>query len=63
MYRILLSRSGIAYAKECSEELDNSEEFVEALQDFIYGGDVIILVEDLEDLKDALSKEYIIKVV
>ena len=43
MYRVLLSRTGIAYAKECDDELDEFD-FVEVLRDFVDSGDVIIFV-------------------
>ena len=41
MYRVLLSRTGVAYAKECDDELDEFD-FVEVLRDFVDSGDVIV---------------------
>ena len=55
MYRVLLSRTGIAYAKECDDELD---EF-----DFVDSGDVIVFVDNLNTLKDSMELKYKIEVV
>lgn len=33
MYRVLLSRTGVAYAKECDDELDEFD-FIDVLRDF-----------------------------
>lgn len=55
MYRVLLSRTGKAYAKDCN--IDNSE-FLDELADFVYSGDVILFCEDLDDLQDALGDKY-----
>lgn len=63
MYRVLLSPSGIAYAKECSEEFDNEYEFMDALRDFISCGDVVILVDELDILEDTFDREYKIEIV
>lgn len=60
MYRVLLSRTGVAYAKECDDELDEFD-FVEVLRDFVDSGDVIIFVDDL--LRDSMELEYKIEVV
>lgn len=62
MYRVLLSRTGIAYAKECDEEL-NEFDFIEVLRDFVESGDVIIFIDDLDTLKDSMELEYKIEVV
>lgn len=55
MYRVLLSRTGKAYAKDCN--IDNSE-FLDELEDFVYSGDIILFCEDLDDLQDALGDKY-----
>lgn len=62
MYRVLLSRTGVAYAKECDDELDEFD-FVEVLRDFVDSGDVIIFVDDLNTLKDSMELEYEIQIV
>lgn len=62
MYRVLLSRTGVAYAKECDAELDEFD-FVEVLRDFVDSGDVIIFVDDLNTLKDSMELEYEIEIV
>lgn len=63
MYRVLLSRTGVAYAKECDNELEYEFDFVEALRDFVDSGDVIIFVDDLNTLKDSMELEYEIEIV
>lgn len=55
MYRVLLSRTGKAYAKDCN--IDNSE-FLDELEDLVYSGDIILFCEDLDDLQDALGDKY-----
>ena len=62
MYRVLLSRTGVAYAKECDDELDEFD-FVEVLRDFVDSGDVIIFVDDLNTLRDSMELEYEIEIV
>ena len=62
MYRVLLSRTGIAYAKECGDELDEFD-FIDVLRDFVDSGDVIIFVDDLDTLRDSMELEYKIEVV
>lgn len=56
MYRVLLSRTGVAYAKECDDEFD----FIDVLRDFVDSGDVIIFVDTL---RDSMELEYKIEVV
>lgn len=62
MYRVLLSRTGIAYAKECDDELDEFD-FIDVLIDCVESGDVIMFVDDLDTLKDYMGLEYKIEVV
>lgn len=62
MYRVLLSRTGVAYAVECDDEL-NEFDFVEVLRDYVESGDVIIFVDSLSALKDSMELEYKIKVI
>lgn len=56
MYRVLLSRTGVAYAKEC-------DDFIEVLRDFVDSGDVIMFVDDLDTLRDSMELEYKIEIV
>ena len=62
MYRVLLSRTGVAYAVECDDEL-NEFDFVEVLRDYVESGDVIIFVDDLDTLRDSMELEYKIEVI
>ena len=62
MYRVLLSRTGVAYAIECDDELDEFD-FIDVLRDFVDSGDVIIFVDDLDTLRDSMELEYKIEVV
>lgn len=62
MYRVLLSRTGVAYAVECDDEL-NEFDFVEVLRDYVESGDVIMFVDSLSALKDSMELEYKIEVV
>ena len=62
MYRVLLSRNGIAYVKECDNELDEFN-FVDVLRDCVESGDVIMFVNDLDTLKDSMELEYKIEIV
>lgn len=62
MYRVLLSRTGVAYAKECDYELDEFD-FIEILRDFVNSGDVIIFVDSLNTLEDSMKHEYKIEIV
>lgn len=58
MYRVLLSRNGKAYAKEC-----DSDDFVETIDDFVNSGDIILFYENLDNLQDALGDKYEIEEV
>lgn len=62
MYRVILSRTGVAYAVECDDEL-NEFDFVEVLRDYVESGDVIIFVDSLSALKDSMELEYKIEVI
>ena len=62
MYRALLSRTGVAYAKECDDELDEFD-FIDVLRDFVDSGDVIIFVDDLDKLRNSMELEYQIEVI
>ena len=62
MYRVLLSRTGEAYAVECDDEL-NEFDFVEVLRDYVESGDVIMFVDSLSALKDSMELEYKIEVI
>jgi hypothetical protein len=62
MYRVLLSRTGVAYAVECDDEL-NEFDFVEVLRDYVESGDVIMFVDSLSALKDSMELEYKIEVI
>ena len=62
MYRVLLSRTGVAYAIECDDEL-NEFDFVEVLRDYVESGDVIMFVDSLSALKDSMELEYKIEVI
>lgn len=62
MYRVLLSRTGVAYAVECDDEL-NEFDFVEVLRDYVELGDVIMFVDSLSALKDSMELEYKIEVI
>ena len=62
MYRVLLSRTGVAYAVECDDEL-NEFDFIEVLRDFVDSGDVIMFVDDLDTLRDSMELEYKIEIV
>lgn len=60
MYRVLLSRTGKAYAKEYDSD---DYDFVETIDDFVNSGDIILFCEDLDDLQDALDDKYEIEEV
>lgn len=62
MYKVLLSRTGVAYAVECDDEL-NEFDFVEVLRDYVESGDVIMFVDSLSALKDSMELEYKIEVI
>lgn len=62
MYRVLLSRTEVAYAVECDDEL-NEFDFVEVLRDYVESGDVIMFVDSLSALKDSMELEYKVEVI
>ena len=62
MYRVLLSRTGVAYAVECDDEL-NEFDFVEVLRDYVESVDVIMFVDSLSALKDSMELEYKVEVI
>lgn len=62
MYRVLLSRTGVAYAQKCHGELDKFD-FVDALIDLVDSGNVIIFVDNLDILRDSMELEYKIEVI
>lgn len=62
MYRVLLSRTGVAYAKECDDELDKFD-FADILRNLVASGDVIIFVDDLDTLRDSMELEYKIEAI
>ena len=43
--------------------MSQAEDFLDILQSFTSNGDIIVLCEDLDDLKDAIGKIYDIEVV
>lgn len=63
MYRVLLNRNGIAYAKECDDELNDELDFTDTLRYLVDSGDVVIFVDDLDTLRDSMELEYEIEVV
>lgn len=63
MYRVLLNRNGIAYAKECDDELNDELDFIDTLRYLVDSGDVVIFVDDLDTLRDSMELEYEIEVV
>lgn len=53
MYRILMSRTGKAYAFDLGEYCyDDSDEFTEDLRQFTENGDVLVILEDIDDFED-----------
>lgn len=63
MYRVLLGSGTTAYAVQCDHEMDWAEDFLDILQSFTNSGDIIILCEDLDDLKDKIGELYDIEIV
>ena len=62
MYRILLTRGHKAYAVECDDEFNEYGDvydnvFDENIHEFVDNGDVIVLIDDLEDF-DRYIKGY-----
>lgn len=67
MYRILLTRGHKAYAVECNNEFDVEGDFYdnafdENVRDFVDSGDVIVLMEDLDEF-DRFIKGYELEIV
>lgn len=67
MYRILLTRGHKAYAVECNNEFNKEGDyydnlFDENVREFVDSGDVVVLIEDLEDF-DRYIKGYELEIV
>ena len=67
MYRILLTRGHKAYAIECSDEFNEYGDmydnvFDENVREFVDSGDVVVLIDDLEDF-DRYIKGYELEIV
>ena len=67
MYRILLTRGHIAYAVECDNEFSEYGDiydnvFDENIHNFVDNGDVIVLMEDLDEF-DRFIKGYELEIV
>lgn len=67
MYRVLLTRGHKAYAVECDNEFDKEGDyydnmFDENVREFVDSGDVVVLIEDLEDF-DRYIKGYELEIV
>ena len=67
MYRILLTRGHKAYAVECNNEFNKEGDyydnmFDENIREFVDSGDVVVLIEDLEDF-DRYIKGYELEIV
>lgn len=67
MYRILLTRGHKAYAVECNNEFNKEGDyydnlFDENIREFVDSGDVVVLIEDLEDF-DKYIKGYELEIV
>lgn len=60
MYRILLTRGKDAYAVECDHEFDEESSwednmFCENIKEFTNSGDVLVLMDDLDDFETYFS--------
>lgn len=67
MYRVLLTRGHKAYAVECNNEFNKEGDyydnlFDENIREFVDSGDVVVLIEDLEDF-DRYIKGYELEIV
>ena len=67
MYRILLTRGRKAYAVECSNEFNEYGDmydnvFDENIHEFVDNGDVIVLMEDIDEF-DRFIKGYELEIV
>ena len=67
MYRVLLTRGHKAYAVECNDEFNKEGDyydnlFDENIREFVGSGDVVVLIEDLEDF-DRYIKGYELEIV
>jgi hypothetical protein len=67
MYRVLLTRGHKAYAVECSNEFNKEGDyydnlFDENIREFVDNGDVVVLIDDLEDF-DRYIKGYELEIV
>lgn len=67
MYRVLLNRGGKAYAIECDKEFDIQSEwydnlFDENIHEFVDNGDVIVLIDDIDDF-DRYFPDYELEIV
>ena len=67
MYRVLLTRGHQAYAVKCDNEFDKegyycANLFDENVREFVDSGDVVVLIDDLEDF-DRYIKGYELEIV
>lgn len=67
MYRVLLTRGHDAYAVKCDNEFDKEGHyydnlFDENMHEFVDSGDVVVLIDDLEDF-DRYIKGYELEIV
>ena len=67
MYRVLLTRGHKAYAVECNNEFDKEGDyydnmFDENIREFVDSGDVVVLIDDIEDF-DRYIKGYELEIV
>lgn len=67
MYRVLLTRGHKAYAVECDSEFNEYGDvydnvFDENIHEFVDNGDVIVLMEDLDEF-DRFIKGYELEIV
>lgn len=67
MYRVLLTRGHKAYAVECNSEFNKESDyydnlFDENIREFVDNGDVVVLIDDLEDF-DRYIKGYELEIV
>ena len=67
MYRILFTRGTKAYAIECDKEFDIQSDwhdnlFDENIHEFVNNGDVIVLIDDIDDF-DRFFPDYELEIV